>query len=277
MNQLPVPGDTPQEWSLNEAISRLLSKYRHLNPIWNTEFWKVELPSYNHPIDLDRWWISQLFGVNPQNYKPLKGHDGIDYACNRGTPVMCPADWMDITDLILQKNSYGRHAWGKDNYGHRHIFGHLSEFCCEKGQRVYRGETFALSGGNLEDPYHGFSTGPHCHWELRPSWASISNGYAGAEDQLPYCTYGHVSPIPIPEPEPLFWLEVLPEGDQVRERTRPTVNPYNLTGVKFPTGTRIPVYADSLEGKIWIKNKPHSESWVCWKDNKKIYMVVKNA
>ncbi len=251
-----------------EQVSRIFSKYRHLHPLYNRNYLKVAYPIFNHPVDLTRWWISQYFGANPASYSPLKGHDGLDYACNVGTAVMCPVDRMTIIDLVLQKNSYGRHVWGQDDYGHKYIFGHLHEWLVSKGDVVTRGQIFATSGGNLDDPYHGYSTGPHLHWEWRPVWASIANGYAGAENQLPYVTYGTVVPVVIPEPEPLFYLVVNEKGNMLQERTspmKPALN-NNRTGKKVPAGTKIPVYATALEGRLWVQTTSKGGHFLCWKE-----------
>jgi murein DD-endopeptidase MepM/ murein hydrolase activator NlpD len=245
---------------------RILSKFRHLPPLWQAEYYKATYPVFSHPVDMRQAWITQRFGANPASYAPLKGHDGIDYGQNVGLPVICPVEWMKITDLILQKNSYGRHAWGIDEFGHRYIFGHLHSFECEKGQEFSRGQIFATSGGNLDDPYHGYSTGPHLHSEWRPVWASISNGYAGAENQEPYITFGDVVPV---IPEPLFWM--INNTGGLRYRSSPKIVWNNLTGKNIPKGERVPVYqSDLLDGRLFVKT---DKGYLCYKENETIHMV----
>jgi len=261
----------PEQAEFLDIVSRYLSKYRHMQPLYNPGYFRNvfrdDYPVFSHPIDIKKAWITQHFGANPASYKPLLGHDGIDYGANVGTAVTCPVEKMAIIDLILQTKSYGRHVWGQDPSGHRYIFGHLHEFCCSKGDIFTRGQIFATSGGNLDDPYHGFSTGPHLHSEWRPVWASNSNGYAGAVDQEPYITFGEVEPIPVPEPEPLFWLIVNTDGLQIRSSAKIPWNNNNRTGERLAKGTKVPVYREDLEGRTWAKISSKSERYACISEN----------
>ncbi len=249
-----------------ESAERILQKFRHINPIWNPRYFRADYPVFSHPVSMKNAWISQHFGANPQNYRPMNGHDGVDYALVTGSNVMGHVETMTITDLLLKTSGYGRQAWAIDPMGHRYIFGHLHEFLCEKGQVVKRGEIFALSGGGLEDPYRGYSTGPHLHSEWRPVWASIGNGYGGAVDQEPYITFGEVTPVPLPVPEPLFWMVVQTDG--LRSRTSGKIVWNNLTGKKYAKGTRIPVYeSDILDGRIFAKISANNKEFICYKVN----------
>ena len=262
---------------------RIISKLRHSPPTFIFRYKAEKIyPIFSHPIDVNKWWISQKFGENPKSYYPLKGHDGLDYACNVGTSIMCPVERMTIIDIVIQTGSYGRHVWGVDNYGHKHIFGHLHACIASKGDIVTRGQIFATSGGNLDDPYHGYSTGPHLHWEWRPIWASIYNGYGGAEDQLPYVIYGDVTPTPIPITEPLFYMINQTEGLTVRTSPKiPALN-NNKTGEKLSKGARIPIYSgcpeklDYLEGRVWGKISDKSEKYACIQENGTSHMILEN-
>lgn len=257
-----VPGPR----STIEVAERILQKLRHLNPIWNPRYYTADYPKFSHPVSMKSAWISQHFGDNPQNYKPLDGHDGIDYALSTGGEVMGDVETMTITDLLLKTTGYGRQAWTIDPMGHRHIFGHLHQFLCEKGQVVKRGEVFALSGGGLEDPYRGYSSGPHLHREWRPVWASILNGYAGAVDHEPYISFGDVKPVPLPVTEPLFWMVVNTDG--LRSRSSGKIVWNNLTGKKYAKGTRIPVYeSDILDGRLFAKISANNNEYLCTKEN----------
>lgn len=264
-----VPGPR----NIVEVAERILQKFRHLNPLWNPGYFKANYPVFSHPVDMKKAWISQYFGDNPQNYKPLNGHDGLDYALVTGSGCMCPVEWLKITDLLLKTTGYGRQAWAIDESGHRYIFGHLSEFLCEVGQEVTRGMVFAKTGGGLDDPYRGYSTGPHLHWEWRPVWASINNGYAGAVDQFPYITFGEVTPTPLPVPEPLFWMVVQTDG--LRSRTSGKIPWFNnLTGKKYAKGSRIPVYeSDILDGRLFAKISANNKEYLCYKENETNHMT----
>lgn len=263
-----VPGPR----NILEFTERVLQKFRHVNPIWNPHYYRADYPAFSHPVDMNNAWISQYFGDNPKNYKPLDGHDGLDYALVTGSNCASPVKWMKITDLLLKKTGYGRQAWGVDESGHRYIFGHLSEFLCDVGQEISRGQIFAKTGGGLEDPYRGYSTGPHLHWEWRPVWASIGNGYAGAVNQYPYITFNGVEIVPIPEPVPLFWMVVNTDG--LRSRTSGKIAWNNLTGKKYAKGTRIPVYeSDILDGRLFAKISATNKEYLCFKENETNHMT----
>lgn len=103
----------------------------------------------------------------------LAGHDGVDFAMPKGTPVLA-AD--DGTVVLAEENSdYGttvviRHSWGQSYYGH------LSKMEVTVGQAVKRGEEIALSGST------GESTGPHLHFGIKPNNPDMQNGYYGKID-----------------------------------------------------------------------------------------------
>ncbi len=251
--------------------NRIISKLRHVNPIFNAGYKAVAVSVFTYPVE-EKYskQISQRFGVNPAAYRPLRGHDGIDWYLAVKTPLIIPTEQMTITDLITQTNSYGRHIWGKDENGHRHIFGHLNSFLCQKGDVLERGRVFALSGGNLDDPYHGYSTGAHLHWEWRPIWANIANGYAGAEDQWPFIK-GSTAPIPAPIPEPLYYMVVV--ADNLRIRTSPSLAGTTIEFLK--KGDVVPVYGEFLDGRLWKKITLYSDRYACAKENNTQFMEVK--
>jgi murein DD-endopeptidase MepM/ murein hydrolase activator NlpD len=263
---LPKPSKVEIAW-------RIAEKWRHPNFIISDRFAAEprEVPVYSYPVE-EKFskQISQLFGANPSTYAPLKGHDGIDWWLVVRSYILAPAD-MTITDTILQTKSYGRHAWSLDEFGHRNIFGHLHEFLCKKGDFIKRGQAFASSGGNLDDPYHGFSTGPHLHWEVRPSWASISNGYAGAENQLPWITYGQVTPTPPPEAKPIAKLVVTnPAGLTVRRSS----SIYGASVRILKVNEEVYLY-DIGQNDLWGKIDPYANEFVAIQYNKKFYTKVK--
>lgn len=249
---------------------RLLQKLQYAR--WQSKLPRssASTPVFSHPVDMKKAWITQVFGANPQYYTPMKGHDGIDYGLNVGSNVFSPVAEMEVTNLILAKTGYGRNARTIDEFGHRYIFGHLHEFLCEEKQVIKRGEIFALSGGDLADPYHGYSTGPHLHWEWRPIWAVITNGYGGAENQQPFIT-GNAVPIPAPIPEPLYYMVVV--ADNLRIRTSPSLA--GTTIEFFKKGDVVPVYGEYLDGRKWIKITPYSDRYACAKENNTQFMELR--
>jgi hypothetical protein len=199
----------PPEPNFLDVVERILSKLRYANWI-EDRLRKVDPETFKlaWPVDMRHAWITQYFGQNPSSYYPMRGHDGLDFGLVTGSSVRASAFREHIRYLLLKTSGYGRHAITEDDDGHKYVYGHLHEFRCNVGDVIMRGQEFALSGGGLEDPYHGYSTGPHLHWEWRPYGVSVGNGYGGAVDQLPYVTFGEVAPTPPPEAKPFAKVRV---------------------------------------------------------------------
>lgn len=145
---------------------------------------------YYHP--LDKVFITQGFGANPQVYKRfgLAGHDGRDYrTVFADSPlghryVSAAAD--GIVELVRNDGvkGYGLHVRVRHADGALTIYGHLSKTYAVQGKKILAQEILGLSGNS------GFSTGPHLHFELRPAgWEkNTNNGFAGATDPTPFMT-----------------------------------------------------------------------------------------
>ena len=194
--------------------------------------------------------ISQLFGANPQNYAPMKGHDGIDWAVPVGTMGLAAADGK-ITKLALSKTGYGRQLWMVDSQGNTLIYGHNHSWLCAVGDVVKRGQPIITTGGDLADPYRGYSTGPHLHFELRPAGVSSGNGYGGAVDPMPYIT-GQIMPDPIA----IATGTVIANG--LRVRNKPSITGAVLDYLM--AGSEITIY--SIGGDVWVKIDPQADRWV---------------
>src|SRR3990167_4400229 len=94
--------------------------------------------------------VTQWFGQNLLDYSSLglKAHNGIDIACNRGTPVFAPADglivWITIGSMSGDKKAIGNSvalhiSKSESNKFYEHVFGHLLTVNVMVGQRVTRG------------------------------------------------------------------------------------------------------------------------------------------
>ncbi len=266
-----MDGNRIPEYTAWNTFSRLYSKLRYYS-IYNSNWKAAGKPEMSVPVEsVWRTYITQVFGVNPEDYSPLKGHDGVDWGVPVGTPILAPID-MTIFDLLLLKSGYGRHVVAIDGMGNKHIFGHLNKFLCGKKDFIKRGQIFALSGGNLDDPYHGYSSGAHLHYELRPVWESIINGYAGAVDPMPYFTLpaftSGLQPSENPAPvtaSPVYSVKIL---QTVRIRKSPKVSVLNDTNKRlYPSDNPVPIYGEILEGRLWGKTSPVEELYVCLNEN----------
>ncbi len=92
-------------------------------------------------------------------YGTVKMHEGMDFACDVGTPVyatgdgnVAAADWH---------SGYGNRIDINHGFGYLTRYAHLSKLAVKKGQAVKRGDLIGYSGNT------GKSTGPHVHYEVR--------------------------------------------------------------------------------------------------------------
>lgn len=134
---------------------------------------EYESPAPNPPLTklyrpCEKWaYITQKFGVNPAWYPTSRGHNGLDFGFNYtiGHPVYAAAD--GIVEVSREETSgYGRHIRIRHSHGVT-IYGHLSRRDVQVGETVKGRQMIGLSGGSTDDPYSGFSTGPHLHFEYR--------------------------------------------------------------------------------------------------------------
>lgn len=115
--------------------------------------------------------LTQKFGQNLLNYAQfgLKAHNGLDYACVTGTPIIAPQDGYVVDTFNTAKpdaGGYGNEvrmliATEEPNIYHDWIFGHLLTVFVTKGQFVKQGTPLGLSDNT------GFSSGPHLHFGVR--------------------------------------------------------------------------------------------------------------
>jgi len=140
---------------------------------------------------IDKVYITQPFGVNPQMYAKygMRGHNGIDY---RTRFIDSPLGRRYVTapkdGTIIELGNEGKAGYGifvrmegrkHPDGNEQHVFGHLKKWYVIFGQKVKMGELIALTDNT------GASTGSHLHWGWRPAgWKkSYRNGFKGYEDQ----------------------------------------------------------------------------------------------
>jgi murein DD-endopeptidase MepM/ murein hydrolase activator NlpD len=85
-------------------------------------------------------------------------HYGVDIANKLGTPIYA-ADAGTI-EFAGWKTGYGNTIIINHGGGKKTLYGHLSKFYVEKGQKVDKGESIAAMGST------GWSTGSHLHFEV---------------------------------------------------------------------------------------------------------------
>ncbi|MFA5035713.1 MAG: peptidoglycan DD-metalloendopeptidase family protein [Candidatus Izemoplasmatales bacterium] len=170
-----------------------------------------------YPVDEGVFTISQKFGENPQWYTQSKGHNGIDWATPVGSNVYCAMDGIVVvSEDRKEKTGYGRQIRIQCANGITLIYGHLTERLVKVDDIVTGKQLIGKTGGATSDPYSGYSTGPHLHFEIRLSSGApqVPGGYA----------YGAIDPEPLlvshdyggEEAKPLYLVRTLISNLTVR-------------------------------------------------------------
>ena len=118
-----------------------------------------------YPVDM-KWPITQKFGVNKQVYLKRNGHPGIDFGTPTGCPIYAVVDGVVTSAAYRDAGGYGQEIFvqsGKWNI----VYGHCSEILVMVRDEVKRGQVIGYTGGGLDDPLRGNSSGPHLHFEIR--------------------------------------------------------------------------------------------------------------
>lgn len=92
-------------------------------------------------------------------YGTVKFHEGMDFACDVGTPVYATGD--GTVTAADWHSGYGNRIDINHGFGYTTRYAHLSKISVRPGQTVRRGDLIGLSGNT------GKSTGPHVHYEVR--------------------------------------------------------------------------------------------------------------
>lgn len=88
-----------------------------------------------------------------------KYHSGVDIGVDTGTPIHAAANGVIIYSGWM--GGYGYAIMIDHGGGLVTIYGHNSSLAVSEGQRVSQGQVVAYAGST------GYSTGPHCHFEVR--------------------------------------------------------------------------------------------------------------
>jgi murein DD-endopeptidase MepM/ murein hydrolase activator NlpD len=159
--------------ALKDSLPARLSELEHLKKRVSERISVIEPEKRKSPEELERqlrlWdaapkgWpvsgrITSTFG-----YRIFRGkrdfHTGIDIAVWYRTPVAATAD--GVVTAAGWMSGYGWAVEIQHAEGWSTIYGHLSRYLVDVGDRVKRGQIIGLSGNS------GNSTGPHVHYEIR--------------------------------------------------------------------------------------------------------------
>lgn len=134
----------------------------------------------------------------------LSGHDGVDFALPKGTPVLA-ADSGKV--ILAGPGAYGltvviEHRWGRSYYGH------LSDNEVNLGDKVQQGQAIGISGDT------GLVTAAHLHFGIKLKKNDLGNGYYGKSDPLPYLSGSSL--VSENAAKKLIWNVDLKKGDKLK-------------------------------------------------------------
>ena len=117
------------------------------------------------PIDRSALHNNHIGAFSARRMHPVLGyirpHTGIDFGCDRGTPVYATGDAVVETASASGFNGgYGKQVLLNHEFGYKTRYAHLNEVLVKPGERVTRGQIIARTGNT------GRSTGPHLHYEV---------------------------------------------------------------------------------------------------------------
>lgn len=104
--------------------------------------------------------ISSPFGyrVHPI-FGTSKFHSGLDISAPSGTPIVAADSGTVVT--AVYSSSYGNYVAISHGNGNSTLYAHMSRLAVSSGQSVSKGQVIGYVGST------GWSTGPHCHFEIR--------------------------------------------------------------------------------------------------------------
>ncbi|WP_370635858.1 peptidoglycan DD-metalloendopeptidase family protein [Paralcaligenes sp. KSB-10] len=106
--------------------------------------------------------ISSTFGMRMHPlHRTWTGHQGVDYAAPKGTPIHSTSD--GVVEFMGQKNGYGNVIIIKHGKHYSTLYAHQSRFASglKQGETVEQGQLIGYVGAT------GWATGPHLHYEFR--------------------------------------------------------------------------------------------------------------
>lgn len=117
------------------------------------------------PIDRKALHGNNIGAFNMRRMHPKLGyirpHKGVDFGCDRGTPVFATGDaTVEEASSAGYNGGYGRMILLNHGFGYKTRYAHLSKLLVKPGDTVVRGQIIAETGNT------GISTAPHLHYEV---------------------------------------------------------------------------------------------------------------
>ncbi len=108
--------------------------------------------------------IMSWFGYRRSPWRSF--HTGIDISASYGAPVRATA--AGVVSFTGWETGYGRAVAIDHGFGLSSFYAHNSRIAVTYGQQVRKGQVVAYIGTS------GYSTGPHCHYEVRRNGVAVN-------------------------------------------------------------------------------------------------------
>lgn len=120
------------------------------------------------------WPVPGYYGISSYyGYRWGSLHAGIDISSSgiNGKPIVAAADGQVLVSG-WSSGGYGYYVTINHGYmdgkNYTTLYGHMSRTACSAGQRVKKGQVIGYVGST------GWSTGPHCHFEVRINGSAVN-------------------------------------------------------------------------------------------------------
>ena len=117
------------------------------------------------PIDRKALHNNHIGAFNPRRFHPIlkrvRPHNGVDFGCNRGTPIYATGDAVvEKANKAGYNGGFGRQVVLNHGFGYKTRYAHMQEVMVSRGDTVRRGQVIGTVGNT------GRSTSPHLHYEV---------------------------------------------------------------------------------------------------------------
>lgn len=123
-----------------------------------TYMWPVVGTSKANVSSYYGWRTHPIFGDQ-------RFHSGIDISAGTGTTIVAADDGTVLT--AVRSSSYGNYVVISHGSGNSTLYAHMNSMAVSAGQSVTKGQTIGYVGST------GWSTGPHCHFEVRAGGSRV--------------------------------------------------------------------------------------------------------
>lgn len=117
------------------------------------------------PIDRKALHNNHIGAFNPRRFHPIlkriRPHNGVDFGCNRGTPIYATGDAVvERANKSGYNGGFGRQVILNHGFGYKTRYAHMQDVQVSRGDTVRRGQVIGTVGNT------GRSTSSHLHYEV---------------------------------------------------------------------------------------------------------------